>query len=69
MSRFEYIKYDEHATKIQELFKNQVSSIEEDINEFLFTPVEKFNALMKLEELYMWIGKCIKKDQEKRKDG
>lgn len=78
-NRFDYVRYDELATSIQESFKCTVVDLESDINHYLTSPRAKALALTKLEEVYMWIGKAIRDDQlsrngtaelqEERKDG
>jgi hypothetical protein len=79
MNRFDYVKYDSEAMEIQQIFKQNVTFLENDMNHFLISPRAKALALTKLEEFYMWIGKAIRDDQisrngtaelqEERKDG
>jgi len=66
MSRFDYVKYDEKAADDQELFKEHVTELEQDIEMLLLSPRAKALAITKLEEVYMWIGKAIRDDQIKR---
>ncbi len=65
-SRFDYVAYDEKATKDQAWFKEIVTRVEAGIGG-LDSPRAKALALTKLEEVYMWIGKAIRDDQITRK--
>lgn len=65
MSRFDYVAYDEKATKQQQDFKNFFQVLEVFLNE-LKSPRAKALALTKIEECYMWIGKAIRDDQIER---
>ena len=67
MSRFDYVKYDEEATRQQENFKTVVVGLEHMINEFIGKGRASSLAITKLEECYMWIGKQIRDDQVGRK--
>lgn len=62
MSRFDYVKYDEKAQKVQELFKHQVEVLEFNMKLIVCGRAQSL-ALTKLEEFYMWIGKAIRDDQ------
>lgn len=73
MSRFDYVKYDEKAVKDQKLAKDLCSSLESNINmigrsldphvDKAFCSRAKDEAIKKLEEVYMWIGKAIRDEQ------
>lgn len=73
MSRFDYVKYDDHAFALQGLTKDMCIELEKMIETIGSTldPVtdkskvgrSKASALTKLEECYMWIGKAIRDDQ------
>ncbi len=60
--RFDYVRYDETAQKLQEQFKVKVSELEALIESL---PPSRGGslALTKLEEVYMWVGKAIRDDQ------
>lgn len=62
MNRFDYVKFDHEAIKIQESFKERFIELEDSINLLLISPKPKELALIKLEEVYMWIGKAIRDD-------
>lgn len=64
--RFDYVKYDENATKVSEVFKVMYSSVDDLINELEVTPSagrEKALAITKLEESFMWVGKMLRNNQ------
>lgn len=63
MSRFDYVKYDELATKAQASFKEECRVLEAMISQVITAPRAKAVALTKLEEVYMWIGKGLRDDQ------
>ncbi len=63
MGRFDYVKYDEQATKTQQEFKEVFEALENDVNERLEDGRAKALVLTKLEEAYMWIGKSIRDTQ------
>jgi hypothetical protein len=63
MNRFDYVKYDQEATKAQEGFKNSFLLLEQAVDHKIYSPRAKALALTKLEEAYMWIGKAIRDDQ------
>jgi hypothetical protein len=65
MSRLEYIEYDEHAKRGQEIFMEAFVELESMILP-LHDCREKSIALTKLEEAFMWIGKYIRNDQIRR---
>lgn len=65
MSRFDYVKYDARSIERQEKAKNVCEDLESLI-ESLSNSREKFLALTKLEECYMWIGKAIRDSQTSR---
>ena len=62
MSRFDYVKYDEEATKKQAAFKAAFEALEEQTN-LLENGRAKALVLTKLEEAYMWIGKAVRDEQ------
>lgn len=66
MSRFDYVLYDETATKDQANFKGELRSLEGHVNVAIKCPRSKALILTKLEEAYMWIGKGIRNDQIER---
>lgn len=68
MSRFDYVKYDGQATKLQAFFKEGFAEVENHIELSLKSPRAKALALTKLEECYMWIGKGIRDDQIARNE-
>ncbi|MDH4164710.1 MAG: hypothetical protein OEW15_18780 [Nitrospirota bacterium] len=79
MSRFDYVKYDEEAIKIQDFFKSHAVLLEQNVNLIGATSAlpsapdqllklqslgrSKAMAITKLEEFYMWIGKAVRDDQ------
>lgn len=65
MSRFDYVKYDEHAVNVQTAFKAGFNVLEKMVGE-LGPGRAQALVLTKLEEAYMWIGKAIRDDQIKR---
>ncbi len=64
--RFNYVKYDHLATVQQEKAKEVVEQLEELIVLGKKETRAQQNALNKLEECYMWIGKMIRDEQIKR---
>ena len=62
MSRFDYVRYDDEHTALQNHARHQVENLEAGI-ECLPASREKSLALTKLEECYMWIGKAIRNKQ------
>jgi hypothetical protein len=63
--RFDYVKYDESHTVLQELFKTEFEDLEESIDRRLPEGRAKSIVITKLEETYIWIGKAIRDDQIK----
>lgn len=65
MSKFDYVKYDEQATKKQENFKNQCMLLDCSIDSL---PNGRYKSLAftDLEKVYMWIGKAIRDEQISR---
>lgn len=76
MSRFDYVKYDDHSFALQGLTKDMCMELEkmiETIGSSLDPMTDKSKvgrskalALTALEECYMWIGKAIRDDQNAR---
>lgn len=78
MSRFDYVKYDDHAANTQAQFKKAFETVEAMVDS---VSKGRAAALAKtsLEEAYMWAGKAIRDEQiarngsaplqEERKDG
>lgn len=64
MSRFDYIKYNEAAQKLQQAFKDKFIELADAV-EALDDSRAKSLVLTKLEEAYMWIGKAIRDQQIK----
>lgn len=64
--RFDYVKYDERAQKIQNAFKGQCSLMEGVLEKELRPGRALSLALTKLEEFYMWVGKAIRDEQIER---
>lgn len=62
MSRFDYVKYDEQASKTQASFKGPFEVIAHAV-ESLKPGRAQALVLTKLEEAYMWIGKAVRDDQ------
>lgn len=62
MSRFDYIRYDEEAQKLQDEAKRLVVSLETFLDTLPKGRPQAL-ALTKLEECYMWIGKAIRDRQ------
>lgn len=65
MSRFDYIRYDEQSMSYQAACKHMCSQLEMLIGGIANARWREA-ALMKLEEVYMCIGKGIRDDQIKR---
>ena len=63
MTRFDYVKYDEQAKKIQADFKECFAQLSSAVEKVLSSPRAKALVLTKLEEAYMWLGKGIRDDQ------
>lgn len=66
MSRFDYVKYDQRSMDAAGVLKNICEELEIHIHSILGDGVSKTNALTKLEEAYMWLGKAIRDDQNHR---
>lgn len=64
--RFDYVKYDEDATRVQEGFKSLFSEIEVFANAALKDGRAKALLMTKLEEAYMWTGKAIRDEMISR---
>ena len=65
MSRFDYVKYDDNAEKMQAGFKSIFIGLTDAV-EALPKGRAQSIALTKLEEAYMWIGKAIRDNQIER---
>ena len=61
-SRFDYVKYDDDAVKMQEIVKYQFQKVEEAISG-LKEGRAKSLILTYLEIAYMWTGKAIRDEQ------
>lgn len=78
MNRFDYVKYDDQAAKMQEMFKEKFVELEEKVC-CLRNGRAKAIVMTKIEEAYMWVGKALRDEQierngsaplmEQRKDG
>ncbi len=67
-SRFNYVKYDEHAVRLQNELKALFEQIEQHLEASLSSSGRsKALSLTALEEAYMWVGKAIRDDQISRK--
>lgn len=62
--RFDYVKYNETAEKLQVHYKEKFVSLASDV-EALEDGRAKSLVLTKLEEAYMWIGKALRDQQIK----
>lgn len=65
-NRFDYVKYDEKATKDQAIFKEMFQGLEACVQLNLGEGRAKYLVLTKLEEAYMWVGKSIRDSQLER---
>lgn len=63
MGRFEYVKYDEEATRHSQDAVKRVDDVRAFIDTNLKPGRASALAMTKLEECYMWIGKAIRDDQ------
>lgn len=63
-SRFDYVRYDEKSAELQAEFKALASNLESNIERTLKAGRERSLAITALEEVYMWIGKAIRNDQQ-----
>jgi len=61
-NRFDYVAYDEEATKQQAIFKELFKEVSVYVD-CLEKGRAKELALISLEESYMWIGKAIRDEQ------
>lgn len=64
MSRFDYVKYNDVAAKLQAAFKEKFEDLTSAV-EALEDGRAKSLVLTKLEESYMWIGKALRDQQIK----
>jgi hypothetical protein len=62
MSRFDYVKYDDKATRDQATLKAAFESLASQFT-YLNEGRAKALAITKLEEAYMWVGKALRDDQ------
>jgi len=62
MGRFDYVKYDDEAVRLQAQFKQAFTQLDGLVNNL---PKGRASALVltKLEEAYMWVGKAIRDAQ------
>jgi len=65
-TRLDYVKWDEISEKNQQIVKQYYLLIESFVSDTFKDSREKSLVLTKLEESWMWVGKAIKVDQEKR---
>jgi hypothetical protein len=65
VSRFDYVAYDDQATKTQAYAKQMCRAMEGLISTLPGGRATSL-ALTKLEECYMWIGKAVRDDQVAR---
>lgn len=63
MSRFNYVRYDEYHSKLQESFKAKFEELERSVTLDLPDSRAKALVLTKIEEAYMWVGKAIRDNQ------
>ncbi len=64
-SRFDYIPFDEYMKSAQNNFKEIFKTLENEID--LLTPGRSQSlAMTHLETAYMWVGKALKEEQERR---
>lgn len=66
MNRYDYVKYDDKAIKDQADFKQMFIDLEIKVDNQLSSPHARSLVHTKLEEAYMWVGKAIRDDQQKR---
>ncbi len=67
-TRLDYVKWDEISETKQQIAKKMFQQLESFIDAGFGSSREKSLAITKLEESWMWIGKSIKVDQEKRNE-
>lgn len=65
MSRYDFVKYDEHAAKLSGDYKQRFQQLEAALNLDLSTGGGRSlaTAMTKLEEAFMWVGKAIRDNQ------
>jgi hypothetical protein len=65
--RFDYVKFDDMSVRDQAEAKKACEDLEKVIEMILpHAGRAKANALTRLEEVYMWIGKAVRDDQIER---
>lgn len=64
--RFDYVKYDEEASKKQQAIKEKFQEIENLVEVSLLNGRAKSLVMTHLEEAYMWTGKAIRDEQIER---
>lgn len=67
MTRFDYVEFDDFSDELSQESKEKCKAIEYYLQYNFRDSREKECALTKLEECFMWIGKAIKEDQNKRR--
>lgn len=63
MNKFDYVKLDEQSVRDQEEIKKGFEVLNDLLESKLQCPSEKKLCLAKLEECYMWAGKCLRTSQ------
>lgn len=63
--RFDYVKYDDEAARVQAVLKHTFEELERSISSYLLDGRAKSLAMTKLEEAYMWVGKAIRDEQQR----
>jgi len=68
MSRYDFVKYDEHAAKLSADYKKRFEELEAALNLDLGLRGKRSfaTAMTKLEEAFMWVGKAIRDNQIER---
>lgn len=66
MSKLEYVKYDENSLELSDSFKKKYDSLIEFVEDNLESFEEKKLVIIRLEESFMWVGKCIRNAQINR---
>jgi hypothetical protein len=64
--KFDYVEWDENSQLICDDLKGRVEELDAMILTMLGHSRERFLAVTKLEECFMWLGKAIRSDQLKR---